>query len=166
MRAARGGSGQREGTGWRAAAAWAAALGWAALVWGLGSDPFSHQSTSRFLGPLLAWLLPDAGAGDLAFWHGLLRKGAHVGEYGVLAGLLWVALALSAPWRAGARAAAALLAVAALASADEWRQTHTPSRTGSPVDVLLDLTGGSLALAVAWQVGRLRERGNGPRGGT
>jgi len=141
------------------------ALGWGALVWGLGSDPFSHQTTSRFLGPLLAWLLPDAAAGDLAFWHGLLRKGAHVGEYGVFAGLLWVALALSTPWRAGVRAAAALLAVAALASADEWRQAHTPSRTGSPGDVLLDLTGGSLALAVAWQVGRRRGRRSGTEGG-
>jgi hypothetical protein len=48
----------------------------------------------------------------------------------------------------------ALLLVLAVASLDEWHQSTIPSRTGTPVDVLIDLTGGTIAqlwLRVEWR---------------
>lgn len=111
-------------------------------------------STSRFLGPLLSWLAPDWSPEQSLHAQVLVRKAAHVGEYGVLGLLLGRALALSFRLRMRFVAASTVLAVSALATADEMRQASVTERTGSWGDVLLDASGGIAALGLLFVVRR------------
>src|SRR3989304_8657857 len=69
-------------------APWLPPSGWRALVLALGTAGASPEQTSRFLLPLLHWLLPGAAPEQIAAMHGLVRKAGHVTEYAILA-LLW-----------------------------------------------------------------------------
>ena len=82
---------------------------------------------------------PNLGP-ELGFWEILLRKSAHVTEYFLLT-LLW----LRALRREDFAAAAAL----AYACTDEYHQTFVFGRHGTPVDVLIDSIGITLAILVA-----------------
>ena len=113
-------------------ATWAAVVAWTVLIWSFGGDGFSSSATSRFLRPLLEWLLPGLSGENLDTMHLAVRKGAHAVEYGVLALLMLRAVLVT--W-ALAVARAAVLAIAfalALASADEGRQAL--SYAGGNVD--------------------------------
>jgi len=87
---------------------------------------------------------PDLGTG-LGVWDTVLRKGAHMVEFGLLF-LLWV-FALGRT-----RTTAAAVVAIAYAVSDELHQTTVETRVGSPVDVLIDATGVALA-ALALRVG-------------
>jgi len=100
---------------------------------------------SRFAPPvalmaLIFWLSaqPDLGTG-LEGWDLLLRKLAHMTEYGLLFALWLRALGWERAWTAAAIAVA-------YAATDEWHQTTVDGRHGTPVDVLIDAAG----VAVAW----------------
>ena len=75
----------------------------------------------------------------------ILRKLAHMAEYGVLF-LLW----LRALGGAGGTRSPALAAAIAIAYAgsDEWHQSFVTGRHGAPVDVLIDATGVLIAYAI------------------
>ena len=74
---------------------------------------------------------------DRPLWELLLRKLGHVSEYFLLT-LAWTR-ALGARW-----GAAALISVL-YAGTDELHQTYVAGRHGTPVDVLIDAIGISLA---------------------
>jgi VanZ family protein len=86
---------------------------------------------------------PDLSSG-LGDWDLILRKLAHMTEYGLLA-LLW--------WRALGRLAPAVAITLLYAVSDEFHQSFVDGRHGSPVDVLIDATGVLLAIVafVAWR---------------
>jgi len=142
---------------------WIPVILWIAVIVGLGSSAFQHDQTSRFIGPILRWLFPDWSDARIAGLHGLLRKSAHLMEYAIAAVLAYRARQLGA--RGRSRAALALPAlglVACVALADEGRQATIESRTGSPRDVALDVTGGVLGLGAAPFIVR-RRNGSGAR---
>jgi VanZ family protein len=91
---------------------WLPVLLWAALIFGLSS-------------------IPSLSSG-LGVWDTILRKGAHMTEYAILAALLARALGRALP--------AFALAVAYSAS-DEFHQTFVRGRHGSPIDVGIDTIG-------------------------
>ena len=64
-----------------ATAVWLLVVVWTGLILWAGSDNLSMAQTSRFLVPLLRWLMPDADGPTL--WKVLftLRKAAHLIEY-------------------------------------------------------------------------------------
>ena len=109
------------------------------------------RSVSRFAPPLLLMGVifflsaqPDLNSG-LGTWDTILRKLAHMAEFGLL-WLLW--------WRAlgyGGHAVPALIAIA-YAVTDELHQTTVEGRHGSPLDVLIDSIGIALAYATARRV--------------
>lgn len=133
----------------KAIRAWLLVLLWTGVVlWAGGSDA-SANVTSRFIGPFLRWLLPDAPEATLARIHFFLRKGAHIGEYAVLALLTWHALLASARTAALRPVLLALAWVGSVAACDEIRQAFSRERTGSAWDVALDVCGGLLALSLA-----------------
>lgn len=138
---------------------------WMALIFVGSTGWFSDDNTSRFLAPLLRWLFPGIGEETIQAIRLLIRKGAHLAEYAVLAVLMARAWRLSWPeWtrRAPAAAAAAVLACcAAYAASDEWHQSFVASRMGSPRDVLIDTAGAALGLAAAagWRNGRAGRKG-------
>jgi VanZ family protein len=102
----------------------------------------------RFLPPLalmgLIFFLsaqPDLGTG-LGVWDIILRKVAHMTEYGLLWWLWWRAL--------GYRHAAAAVAITLLyAASDELHQHFISGRHGTPVDVAIDAVGVAVAIAIS-----------------
>ena len=127
---------------------WGIVVLWAAVVWLAGSDAMSAHETSRFLGPLLDWLLPNLDAADRVLLLGLARKSAHVVEYAILAALLLRALLLSHQRTLARASLIALGASLALAVTDEWRQGLSTVRSGAAGDVGLDLAGALAAIAL------------------
>ena len=85
---------------------------------------------------------PDLGTG-LGTWDLILRKAAHMAEYGLLWCLWYRALRLESPLPAVA-------VTLAYAATDELHQTFVEGRHGTPVDWLIDTAGASLA---AWRLG-------------
>jgi VanZ family protein len=139
----------------RPASAWALALAWTAVILLASGDAFSASATSRFLLPLLRWLLPEASPETLAALHFAARKSAHVTEYAVLAWLAWRALRGTS--RLGvAPALLALAWVLGVAVLDETHQARLESRTGAVGDVALDGAGGLAGLLLARYAPRLR----------
>ncbi len=101
---------------------WLPVLGWMMLIWW-----FSSQSD-----------LPRASIPVLEV---LLKKGAHVGAYAILAILLARAVALP---RHGGRVAFALAVVYEIS--DEFHQSFTPGRMPQATDVLIDAVGAMCGL--------------------
>jgi VanZ family protein len=132
---------------------------WIALICYASTAAMSAAQTSRVIGPLLRWLFPAITDAQLLAAHAVVRKLAHVAEYGVLALLAARAFLGSSKVFLRRRWPAASLALAAcLALLDELNQSLTPSRGGSILDSLLDVAGASLALAAVallrWRGGR------------
>ncbi len=113
---------------------WAPVVGWAALIFVLSAQP-----DLRFV--------PDAG---LDF---VVRKLGHMGVFGILALLLWRALAGTTAWR---RPWAWAFALAVLyAATDELHQGIVAGRHLSGLDVGFDAIGALIAVVA---VGIIRSR--------
>jgi len=130
-------------------------IGWTLLIFSLSMDRFGAPETGSFLLPWLHSLLPWASPAQLEAAHWVVRKCAHLTEYGVLAALWRLGLGLSAR-----RGFWVPLALAFTTGAiDEIHQVFTISRGASVWDVLLDTAGAALALTfLAGRAGILIER--------
>jgi VanZ family protein len=122
--------------------AWLAALLWIGLIAIESTDTFSAEHTSRFLYPLLHFLM-NLDLARFEVWHHYIRKCGHFVGYFSLSFFLFRAwrATLRLPWtsRWALRwAAIAFFMSALVASLDEWHQTFIPSRTGAVSDVMLD----------------------------
>ena len=102
----------------------------------------------RFAPPLLLMGLifflsaqPDLSSG-LGSWDTVLRKLAHMAEYGLLWFLWWRALGYG---HAGPALAIALL----WAASDEFHQSFVDGRHGTPWDMAIDAVGVGLGVLVA-----------------
>lgn len=101
--------------------------------------------TSRWL-PVLVWAgvifalssIPSLNSG-LGTWDFVLRKGAHMTEYAILAVLLV---------RATGSYAWALAFTVEYAASDEVHQLFVRGRHGSPIDVGIDAVGALIGLAL------------------
>jgi VanZ family protein len=129
--------------------AWLLVFVWLAMIFVFSSDAFSSTETASLLRPLLQWLLPDWTPLEIWKLHIAIRKAAHLAVYGVLALLSLRAFRLSTGGGALRHSALALLLVLAMASLDEYRQSLSVWRTGTPVDVGYDLAGAAAALGIA-----------------
>jgi VanZ family protein len=124
------------------------------------TDTFSAQHTSSWLRPLLERCL---GTFKEATWdalHHYLRKTGHFVGYGTVAFTFlraWLhTLARRGrtallPWRLES-SILAILSTAVVATCDEVHQTFIPSRTGTPVDVLLDTAGATTLCVLVWLI--------------
>jgi VanZ family protein len=137
------------------ALAWFWVVAWVALVQIFASGSFSASETSRFIGPLLRWLFPDATAELVAAAHFAIRKAAHLVEYAILALLALRAFRSNFDRPLAWLATASLALALAVAVVDESRQAALDNRTGALSDVALDTTGAASALALACAIRRL-----------
>jgi len=101
----------------------------------------------RFVPPLLLMgaifffsAQPDLSTG-LGTWDLILRKAAHMAEYGLLWFLWYRALELRSPLPAVA-------ITLAYATTDERHQARVEGRHGTPVNVLIDAAGVAIAIAI------------------
>ena len=113
--------------------------------------------TSRIIRPLLEFLFPSASAETILFYHGAIRKLAHFTEYAVLGLLASRAFSLTEMFQRRVYLFAAVL-VALVAVIDEAYQSFNPARTGSPIDVMIDITGGLFAIGLYFLVGRTLQK--------
>ena len=109
----------------RLALFWLPVLVWAGIIFALSATP-----NLRF-----------APTADVDF---VVRKAGHMAVFGVLAVLLWRALASSSVRRAMVWS---LVLTVAYAASDEFHQAFTAGRHPSPVDVGIDSVGALIALA-------------------
>jgi VanZ family protein len=125
----------------------APAILWSCAILLASADLFSSQHTGSWIHALLVRIFGlNLPAHKFVSVHLSIRKAAHLIEYGILGALNFRALRRDSTTRWSP--AWALLAVAlatSVAGIDEWHQTFTPSRTGTPRDVLLDACGAVLA---------------------
>ena len=135
---------------------WLPVLFWLGLIFIGSTDLMSAQQTSRIIGPILRWFNPEISAAAIAQVQFVVRKIAHVSEYAILATLLWRALRLGVAWttKMSILFVVTLCACALFAASDEFHQSLVPSRTASAVDVLLDLVGALVGVAICIAVGR------------
>jgi VanZ family protein len=129
---------------------WLPLLGWLGVIFIGSMNVMSAEHTSRFIVPFLLWLKPGMAPHTIGVIIVFMRKCAHVGEYAVLALLMWRALrwGTSLSMRMPALCSVVLLGCALFAASDEFHQTFVKSRTPSVRDVFLDCGGAFLGLLI------------------
>ncbi|HXA16487.1 MAG TPA: VanZ family protein [Thermoanaerobaculia bacterium] len=125
---------------------WLPPILWSAVVMSASTDLFSGANTGSVLGHVVVWLLGHSVLpSTLDTMNFVIRKSAHLTEYGIFSALTFRALrGQQESWKPRWAGGAILLA-ACLASIDEIHQTFVPSRTGTWHDVVLDAAGATVA---------------------
>jgi VanZ family protein len=136
---------------------WAPLLVWLLTMFFLSTDFFSSFETSRVIVPILHFFFPGLTHGQLALWHGVIRKLAHITEYFILTLFAYRSIRHDQPNLAHAKLKTIAFVVFA-ASLDEIHQRLTAFRTPSPVDVGYDCLGAvwALWLIATYESRRLR----------
>lgn len=117
---------------------------WMGLIfWGSATPNLRTVPLVQRLGLLPLGLDPETL--NLLEW--ILRKGAHMAVFGILALLAHWALSGTLPDQSARRHALLAFGIAVVyAITDEWHQTFVPTRCGAFTDVLIDSMGAALAL--------------------
>ena len=129
---------------------WIPVLLWALLISLFSTDEFSSSNTSRIIGPLVRWIIPDASPELQEAIHYAVRKLGHWSEYFVLSWLLLrgfqgkTSRTLRGPWVAWTLGLVLLYALG-----DEFHQAFVPSRSARLADSMIDFFGG--ICAVGWK---------------
>ena len=130
---------------------WVWVAAWMGVIFFFSTDLFSGPQTSRVIGPFLKWFVPDVSDEIIRDIQLVIRKAAHVLEYAILSILSCRALAKHTtplPWTVLGQA---VLIASAYAVLDEWHQSWTAERFGSPLDVAIDSVGATVGAAFfAW----------------
>lgn len=128
---------------------WMPAIGWMVLIFLGSTDALSMEHTSRFIVPFLHWLDPEMSAAMIETIHATIRKLGHVTEYAILAALVWRAVR-GVNWKIKVSALfiSVWLFCGIFAAGDEFHQSFFPSRTASARDVMIDICGAFVGLAI------------------
>ena len=131
---------------------WGPLAVWLAAIFYFSTDAMSAPRTSRFVEPLILWLLPDATPETVYALHVVVRKCGHLAEYALLGLLAFRAVRSGAAERFRATWAVWAFSIAVgYAVVDELHQSFVSSRSGNLGDVVVDAAGAALALAaLAW----------------
>jgi VanZ family protein len=142
---------------------WIPALFVALLISFFSTHYFSAQQTARVFIPLLHWLFPSAGPHSLHIMHVLIRKAAHIIEFGVFSATVFHGVRGDRQGWKLQWATITLLIAVSYAGLDEWHQSFVPLREARVRDVLIDSTGALLAQVFVWAYAKLhRNRTNSP----
>jgi VanZ family protein len=134
---------------------WMPVIGWMLLIFVGSTDLLSAEQTSHFVVPFLFWLDPQISLAAITTIHFALRKLGHLAEYAILATLLWCALRSTLiALRSFVIAGFVFFASAVFAASDEIHQSFVASRTASPNDVMIDICGAAIALAICFALRR------------
>jgi VanZ family protein len=144
---------------------WLPTLLWLCLQAAFSTDTFSAERTGSVLWAIVHALYPGISASQFAALHFSVRKAAHFTTYGLLSFFAFYSWKATLPARERwtLRWSALALALTLVAgSLDEFHQSFVPSRTASPRDVLLDITGALFFQIVIAGFARRRPRGERP----
>jgi VanZ family protein len=127
---------------------WLAPLLLSAIILGAANDRLSGPETAGVLERAIAAMRVHVSPGAIDAANFFMRKAAHLTEYALLSALWFRAWrGERRGWRRDWAVLAVVLAIA-VASADEWKQSFTVEREGTPRDVVLDGCGAVLAQVV------------------
>jgi VanZ family protein len=129
---------------------WIPAICVAIMISLFSTHYFSADQTGRVIIPFLRWLFPSITDRGLHVSHILIRKMAHVTEFGIFSTAVFHGL--RGP-RHGWRwdwAVLTLAIAAAYAGLDEWHQSFVPLREPRVRDVMIDSLGALLAQVIVW----------------
>jgi len=138
--------------------AWAPVVIAIAVICTESTDLFSSQNTSGWLRPVVERLFGHFNDATWANVHHYIRKTGHFVGYGTV-GFTFLRAWLYTLDRRGPRpllawrlrsSLLAILSTALIASGDELHQTFIPSRSGSPLDMLLDTSGACTLCLLVW----------------
>ncbi|AGE23811.1 putative phosphotransbutyrylase [Geobacillus sp. GHH01] len=126
---------------------WLPVILWCLVIYSFSeSSWFTGANTAHVLQMILSYLPFGGGDEEGPSWlNFVIRKAAHLTEFGILAALVWRALAPKRFAYAGA-----WLFATVYAATDEWHQSFEPGRTATPKDVAIDSCGALLALLIVW----------------
>jgi len=113
---------------------------WMGLIFGFSSQAHSGEMTEQYLHG----------------WNILVRKAAHMTEFGVLFALTRFALAASIPAADRLVTTLSVLICLIYAGSDEWHQSFVPGRSAQVSDVMVDMCGVVIALLLFLLRGYLR----------
>lgn len=148
---------------------WLPTLVWLCVLAWFSTDTFSAEHTGNVLWKIIHALYSNISPAAFEQLHFLVRKSAHFFSYGLPSGLAFFSFRATftafQQWSLRWSVPAWLLALLA-GSSDEIHQTFVGSRTPSPRDVLIDVTGALFfQLVIAWMVHRkMFSAGAGRRG--
>jgi len=129
---------------------WIPAICVAILISFFSTHYFSSQQTAHVIIPLLHRLFPFADCRTLNRIHTLIRKLAHVTEFGVFSIAVFHGVRGNrSGWRFDWAVYTLLIAVT-YAGFDEWHQSFVPLREARVRDVVVDATGALLAQVLVW----------------
>ncbi|MEZ4767943.1 MAG: VanZ family protein [Caldilineales bacterium] len=115
---------------------WLLPLGWMALIWTLSAQSDLLATVNSQLRDMLAWV-------------------AHFSEFAALAALLWLALRKTTAISRQTMLGVSFFGAALFAAIDEVHQAFVPGRTPDMRDLVVDVAGILVALAVVrWLVAR------------
>jgi VanZ family protein len=129
---------------------WIPAICVAILISVLSTHYFSSEQTSRWIIPVLHRVFPFAAYPTLSRMHTLIRKLAHVTEFGVFSIAIFHGIrGPRSGWRLDWALYTLLIAVC-YAGLDEWHQSFVPLREPRVRDVIIDSVGALLAQVIVW----------------
>ena len=124
---------------------------WMLMIFVASGRAGSVEVTSPMIRAVVRWFNPNASEAAVKSVSFLVRKGAHLTEYAILAMLIWrarrIQLNEQSVWLS--REMFPIVLVCALyAAGDELHQSFVPQRQGQVLDVLIDTTGAILGMLV------------------
>jgi VanZ family protein len=158
---------------------WWPALAWLGVIRMESTDMASASNTSAVLYKVLSVIIPHLQPAFVDSLDEVLRKCGHFLGYGILSGLVFLALRnanrdrlralLRRPWGMYLRdwwraewALIGILATVVTATYDEIHQTFIPSRTGRWQDVVLDTCGAVLLQVTVYLLSTRMLKRHGP----
>ena len=130
---------------------WLPVMVWAAFISWFSTGAFSAHSTNHYIDPILRLLFGELTGAQFRFAHAVVRKSAHTHRVRDARDPALPGDDRCRRARHGVGGGPRRAAVRAYACVDEFHQTFVPDRTGSPIDVLVDTSGASVATAlIAW----------------
>jgi len=126
---------------------WSVTAAWAGLIFYLSTGTFGSAFSHLLLERLLALVHWHPSLQVFEALHWLMRKLAHLTEYGVFGLLLYGSLTGQRRFTWGFRSALLTLVLVALSSfSDEYHQSFVPGRHASLADCGIDIVGGALGM--------------------
>ena len=137
---------------------WLPLLVWMCIIFTASGDANSSHHSSLIFEPFIHWLFPHMSQEHVERLHYGFRKCCHLTEYAIFAVLAWRAIRQPRrndrrPWRWD-EAGLALAILFLYAATDELHQVYVPTRTAEVSDVIVDVCGGTVALALLWIAGK------------
>lgn len=129
---------------------WVPVILWVGFLFLMSTGAYSDRNTSSIIGHILRFFAPAISETQIDAADTILRKLAHVTEYFIFGMLLFRAFRFgSLEPRMWQWAFSSLMVLVICAVMDEVHQSFVPERTASAADVVIDTTGGILALCIS-----------------